>query len=210
MSPAHGGSGQAVPFRLRMTEATERDACDPERLAELVRRGDVEAFDRMTRCYGDRLLRAGRRHCRTCAEAEDAVQDALLIAAESLHQFRGEGSVEGWLVRIVASACRRIGRGRKNDAALHDADTEPEDGTASPEVAVARRELGELLNRALLDLSPEDRLIVIFAELEGSSHEEIARKMGLGHGAVRTRLSRLRARLRGALAPVLEDSAPGR
>ena len=192
-----------------MAGPVESDACDPVKLAELVKRGDVEALDRMTRGYGERLLRAGRQHCRCSAEAQAAVQDALLIAASELGQFRGEGSVEGWLVRIVASACRRIGRGRKNDAALHDPDADPVDDRHSPEAAAARRELGELLNAALLGLSPEDRLILLLAEVEGRSGEEIAREMGLSHGSVRTRLTRLRARLRTALTPVLHDSAPG-
>lgn len=192
-----------------MFRLVERDACDPEKLAELVRRGDGEALDRMTRCYGERLLRAGRRHCRSPEEAEDAVQDALLTAAGQLGQFRGEGTVEGWLVRIVASACRRIGRGQKNDANLHDSDAEPVDGEDSPEVLAARRELGELLNGVLLGLSPEDRLILLFAEVEGRSGEEIAMEIGLSHGAVRTRLTRLRAKLREALSPVLGESTDG-
>jgi RNA polymerase sigma-70 factor (ECF subfamily) len=192
-----------------MPETADRDACDPARLVELVKRGDIEALDRMTRCYGDRLLRAGRRHCRTAAEAEDAVQDTLLIAANELGAFRGDGSVEGWLVRIVASACRRIGRGRKNDAHAHDSDVEPADDGDSPETLAARHELAERLNDVLLDLSPEDRLIVLLAEVEGRSGEEIARETGLSHGAVRTRLSRLRTKLKDALAPALEDAARG-
>lgn len=192
---------------MTMSETSERDACDPAALADLVKRGDVAALDRMTRCYGDRLLRAGRKHCRTTEEAEDAVQDTLLIAANELGAFRGEGSVEGWLVRIVASACRRIGRGRKNDASAHDTEAEPVDDADSPEDLAARRELGDRLDAALLALSPEDRLIVLLAEVEGRSGEEIARETGLSHGAIRTRLTRLRVRLRDALALAFENSS---
>jgi RNA polymerase sigma-70 factor (ECF subfamily) len=190
-----------------MSGAAERDACDPVALAELVKRGDAAALDRMTRCYGDRLLRAGRRHCRTAEEAEDAVQDTLLVAANELGSFRGDGSVEGWLVRIVASACRRLGRGRKNDASAHDPDAELADDAESPEALAARRELGELLNAALLELSPEDRLIVLLAEVEGRSGVEIAKETGLSHAAVRTRLTRLKGRLRASLSSALEQSS---
>src|SRR5262245_10482234 len=96
------------------------EACSPERLMLLVRRGEPQALDQITRCYRDRLLDAGRRHCRTDDEADDAVQDALLTASTHLDQFRGDGSLEGWLVRIVARACRRISRGQKNASTLHD------------------------------------------------------------------------------------------
>src|SRR5689334_8798733 len=96
--------------------------CSPERLMSLVRQGRGDALDQITRCYSQRLLEAGRRHCRSSAEAEDAVQDALISAAQHLGELEHDGSLEHWLVRVVASACRRIGRGLKNDSTRHDAD----------------------------------------------------------------------------------------
>jgi RNA polymerase sigma-70 factor (ECF subfamily) len=179
------------------------DVCSAERLMQLVRGGDPRTLDHITRCYGERLLRAGRRHCRSREEADDAVQEALLTATLQLEQFRGEGSLEGWLVRIVARACRRLGRGQKNDASLHDSDVEPGGTLPSPEDAAAERELGELLDRALLGLSAEDRALLLLAELEDWTAVEIGAELGLSAGAVRTRLSRLRARVRDALEPAL-------
>ena len=181
-------------------------ACAPERLVRLTMSADPSALDQITRCYAERLLRAGRRHCRSPSEAEDAVQDALLIAAEQLGSFRGEGSLEGWLIRIVARACQRIGRGRKNDPALHDqelvvADEDPE----GPETEAARLELGRLLEMTLLELDPRDRTILLLAEIEGHSAAEIGTELGMTEGAVRTRLSRLRPRVRQALAPFAGD-----
>lgn len=183
----------------------EAPACDPERLVRLVREDHPEALDRITRCYAERLLRAGRQHCRTATEAEDAVQDALLIAAEQLGSYRGEGSLEGWLVRIVARACGRIARGRKNDPELHDAGSLLRDEGDDPEERAARSELGRALEAALLSLAPEDRTILLLAELEGHTADAIGAVLGLSAGAVRTRLSRLRPRVRQALAPLFVD-----
>jgi RNA polymerase sigma factor (sigma-70 family) len=171
-----------------------------------VRAGDASALDQLTRCYGERLLAAGRRHCRTEEEAEDAVQDALLIAGAHLDDFRAEGSLQGWLVRIVASACRRLGRGQKNDAARHDADLDSvADPDASPEADSARRELAAHIDQALLALDPEDRWLVLLAEVEDFTAPEIAERTGLSAGAVRTRLTRLRRRLRDGLAAFLAE-----
>jgi RNA polymerase sigma-70 factor, ECF subfamily len=178
--------------------------CSPERLMQLVRehRGQRQALDQITRCYSERLLEAGRRHCRTGSEAEDAVQDALLTAAEHLTELRDDSKLEGWLVKVVASACRRIGRGRKNDAGRHDTDAEPAETSHSeqdPEAELARRELGQLLERELLTFAPRDRSILLLAELEDFSAAEIGAELEMTEGAVRTQLSRLRNRMALAL-----------
>jgi RNA polymerase sigma-70 factor, ECF subfamily len=169
--------------------------CSPERLMRLLRAGEAGALDQITRCYSDRLLAAGRRHCRTSAEVEDAVQDALVTAAEHLTELRDDHRLEGWLVRVVATACRRISRGHKNSPALHDSAQELESGESDPEERAAQRELARLLERSLLSLSPQDRSILLLAELEGFSSSHIGAELGMTDGAVRVRLSRLRARL---------------
>ena len=174
---------------------------------QLVREGQPDALDQITRCYSDRLLEAGRRHCRTGTEAEDAVQDALITAAQHLTALRDDVKLEGWLVKVVASACRRIGRGRKNDSGLHDAEVEvepPAQSESDPEAELLRRELGQLLERELLALAPRDRSILLLAELDDFSAAEIGAELHMSEGAVRTQLSRLRARM--ALALQKNDS----
>ncbi len=191
------------------TPTPAADACDPTTLLELVRAGDIQALDRMTRCYGVRLLELGRRQCRSEDRAEDAVQDALEAAATHLDGFRGEGSLEGWLSRMVTNACRHMQRGRKADASLHvefgDSHAELSGG---PEELVANQGLGDELVRALQTLDPQDRAIVLLAEVNGWKGPEIAESMGLTPGQVRTRLSRSRTRLRENLAETWAQWVP--
>jgi len=190
-----------------MTAVDSPDHCDPKRLLELVRREDTTALDQITRCYGAQLLAAGRKHCRSASEAEDAVQDTLLFATTDLQSFRGDGSLEGFLVRIVARACRRLSRGQKNDATLHDSEAEPPATEATPEAAAERAELGEVLQSLLLSLEPTERAVLLLAELEDYSASEIGKELALSEGAVRTRLTRLRKRLREQLRPWLPEPA---
>jgi RNA polymerase sigma-70 factor (ECF subfamily) len=185
-----------------MCDAHADPACDAELLKELVRRRDPSALDRLARCYGDRLLRAGRRHCRTGEEAKDAVQDTYLTAATHLDEFRGEGSLEGWLVRIVASACRRLSRGQKNDPERHDGELEAVESEDSPETDTAQKGVAAWLNHSLLQLPDDDRLLLLLAEVDGLTGPEIAAEVGLTPGAVRTRLTRARDRLRKVLTPL--------
>lgn len=190
-------------YRPRVTVASymgRMEYCDPQEMIALARAGDTAALDKVTRCYGERLLAVGRRHCRTEEDARDAVQDALLSANLHLATFRGDGSLEGWLIRMVARACGRMRRGRKNDPGLHVYDEEVADDNGSPELDAARAKLAEMLGAALLDLSPQDRVIVLLAEAEDWTGPQIAEKLGMSAGAVRVRLTRARQKLRARLA----------
>lgn len=169
--------------------------CDAQELVDLMKSGDIEALDRTTRCYGERLLSVGRKICRNSEDAQDAVQDALLSAGENLESFRGDGSVEGWLSRMVVNACHRMRRGRKNDPNLHTTEQEiPSEET--PEQNAHRGEISSVLGEAMLSLTPEDRLIFLLAEGEDWTGPEIGIKLGMSSGAVRTRLTRIRKKMR--------------
>jgi RNA polymerase sigma-70 factor (ECF subfamily) len=186
---------------------TESAYCCPENLIRMVHGGTPEAIDRLTRCYGARLLSAGVKYGRTHEEAEDAVQDALIIAQEKGPSFRGDGSLEGWLIRIVASACRRMSRGQKNDAMAHDSEVELATRDPRPVDLTCRGETGQALEAALLTLSSEDRMILLLSGVEDWTASEIAGELGLTPGAVRTRLSRLRSKMQVVLAPSEKSKA---
>lgn len=174
--------------------------CDPQQLVGLARAGDWRALDAASRCFGQHLLAAGRRHCRTESEAEDALQDALLAAGQHLDQFRGDGTLEGWLMRLVIHACRRLRRGRKNDPALHVAG-EPNAPGDDPESLASEKELAATLTRALMALSPDERTLLLLAEAEGYRAPELALQLHASPAAIRKRLQRARTKLRAALGP---------
>ncbi|MCB9545575.1 MAG: RNA polymerase sigma factor [Myxococcales bacterium] len=181
--------------------------CQPAELVAAIQRGDRAVLDRLSRCYGAHLLAVGRRWCRDGDEAQDAVQDAMLAAGEHLGDFRGEGSVEGWLVRMVVRACQRMRRGQKNDARLHAPFEELEIPAAreTPADEVARGEEMAALGAALLTLAPLDRTLVLLADGEGWTAPELAERVDMSAGAVRTRLSRARRALRAAMAEALPE-----
>lgn len=181
------------------------DLCDAEQLAAMAREGNIAVLDRVTRCFGEKLLAVGLSRCGTEADAEDAVQDAMVAAAENLESFRGEGSLRAWLARMVANACHRKRRGRKNDPALHVTDEPIPTDIPGPEREAMHREIAREVRQALLDESPEDRAIFLLSELEGWKGPEIAEAVGLTHGAVRTRLSRMRRRVREATGALGDD-----
>ena len=175
--------------------------CDPDAITALMRAGDIAGLDQLTRCQGERLLAVGRRYCRNEEDARAAVQDALLSAGTHLGEFRGEGSAEGWVVRMVARACGRMRRGRRNDPSLHVGDLEVEAQQEDPESLAGRAQVAAALGAALLDLPPTDRAVLQLAEAEGWTGPEIAAELGVTPGAVRSRLSRARREVRNRLEP---------
>jgi len=196
-----------------------------EALTTRMRAGDLEALSTLSHSYGAAMLATGRRHGGTLDVARDAVQDALLAAGEHLRDFRGTGSPRGWVLRMVANACRQMRRGRKNDPRWNlpfrdepEADAEGEVLPATqpgplevpqfddPETGSARQELGRRLERALGALSAQDRSIVLLALSDGHTAPEIAQAVGLPAATVRTRLSRARARLRSRLTDLQPEA----
>ena len=180
----------------------DRGLCDSKELTELLKSGDIEVLDRVTRCYGERLLMAARRYCARPDQAHDAVQDAALAAWKYGEGFRGDGSVDGWLVRLVATACNRMRRGQKNDSSRHVTEVELVDDDVTADTLVARSQMASQLGEALNTLKPDDRAIVILSDAQGWTAKEIAEALEMTPGAVRTRLSRLHAKLRDTLQHV--------
>jgi RNA polymerase sigma-70 factor (ECF subfamily) len=168
-----------------------------------MREGDVDALDNLTRCFGERMLAVGRRYCGDDDLARDAVQDTMLAAGQHLTDFRADGSLEGWLVRMVGNFCRRMHRGQKNDPGLHVGLESIADSAGvrdgSPEEQAARGELLKVLGNALLGLDPRDRVLLVLSDAEDWRAPEIAKSLNMTAAAVRTRLSRARKALRAEL-----------
>lgn len=179
------------------------DTCDTHAIAQLMRTEDPVALERVTRCYGARLLSIARQACRLTDDAEDAVQDALIEAANGMGSYRGEGSPLSWLSTLVVRRCHRIDRRKRNDPTLHVRDQVTACSCHTPEGNAQQRELAERRAQALQALEPLDRSIVVLAH-DGGTGPQIAAELGLTANAVRSRLKRARRRLRTAL----DDVAP--
>lgn len=173
---------------------------------ELVHRsqaGDRAAFSALVERHQDAVFRFARSLSANTAEAEDALQEAFISAWRHAAQFRGEGSVKGWLFSIARNAA--LGARRK--AAARPVEYEPSlealglaAGWGDESLGLAATlERRDSVERALSKLSTEDQEILLLRDVEGLSGEEAARVLALGVPAVKSRLHRARLRLAGAL-----------
>lgn len=169
-------------------------------LVARVRGGDARAADRLL----ERYFRAGRAVALAVtgseADADDACQDGFVAAIERIDVCRDPARFGAWLLQIVRNRARNLVRHRRVRA------TEPLDsveaaGGRNPAVDLERSELRARLLAALGELPEAQREVVLLHDLEGWTHEEIAGRLELPAGTVRSHLHHARRRLR----RILED-----
>ncbi len=166
-------------------------------------KGDAAAFNQLVRAYQEMVYRTAYRVLGERTSAEDAVQEAFISAFKHIRAYRG-GSFKAWLLRIVTNACYdhlRVKQRRPSDsldAMMEDFDGPPirVNDQESPHEFAERQELGALIQRGIAVLPADQRITLVFADVEGLSYEEIAAAMDTNVGTVKSRLSRARAQLR--------------
>lgn len=131
-------------------------------------------------------------------DAEDAAQEAFLVALERLEECRNPDRFGGWLLTIVRNRSKNLIRRES----LRETDEVPpgaRSSTPTPDRVTETAELRGLLEEAMRDLPEVQREIVMLHDLEGWKHREIAERLDLPPGTVRSHLHFARKALRKAL-----------
>jgi len=159
--------------------------------------GDDHAFAELTRRHKSRVFGIAARFAQNAAEIEDIVQDVFVQAYFKLRQFRGDSPFEHWLLRIATFKCYDYLRKRRRGGPSVSVDVMLESGyePTAPEPAAPHPGL-ERLHAALVELSPEQRLVITLLELEERTVQEIADLTGWSADNVKVRAFRARAALR--------------
>lgn len=178
-------------------------------LLEAARGGDRAALDALLRRYDQRIYRFGMKMCGGDAEdARDVLQETMLQLARSLRDLRGESSLSTWLYAVARSFCvkaRRRSKFAPTTTAVLDEATPIADGRASPEEEAARRQLLSVVERALAELEPQQREVLLLRDGEGLSAAEVARVVGASEEAVKSRLHRARVAIRDRAVELLGE-----
>lgn len=177
-------------------------ATDERLLLERLARGDPAAFDVLVTQHQQRVAGLVYRLLGWRRDVEDVVQDVFVAALQGLPKFRGECQLATWLFRITINECRRVSRRRWWRLSLPVADVEarPADAATGLDDDTARQ-----VRAAVGRLPSGHREVVVLRYLEDLPIVEIGQILGLSRNAVEVRLNRARQRLKGVLAPMLED-----
>lgn len=167
----------------------------------------------------DRLVRFCYRLIGDAAVAEDLAQETLICAWRQRQQLRDPDRRDGWLTAIARNRCRRWLRDQKSSRLhrpLPEATEWSEAGDlAEPaddfdlEIELERKELADLLDRALGLLPPETRSVLLERYVEELPQAETARRLGLTEGAVAMRLQRGKLALRRVLVTAYPETMSG-
>jgi len=170
-------------------------------LVERARRGDREAYETLVRRKVDAVLRTALAVLGNEADADDAVQETFLAAWRRLPTLRDVDRFDAWLGRITLNACLMALRRRRGVREIPVTDTtsaEPIDRAASDFDAAAVS--ADAFDRAFGRLSVDQRAILVLHHLDALPITEIAARLGIPGGTVKSRLHAARRALERALA----------
>jgi RNA polymerase sigma-70 factor (ECF subfamily) len=171
-------------------------------------RSDQQEFEKLALVHAETLLRTARRMTGSLAHAEDAVQETLLSAWRSFHQFERFTNCRAWLFRILVNHLSKQWQKQRVSPLVQL----PEEQTLENVVPIrpAYDSIShQAVRSAIDDLPVEQRSVLVLAAVEGFTCKEISSMLKLPIGTVMSRLSRARSEVRRRLlAPANPSVTP--
>ncbi len=202
-----------LPFTREYGASLHSATSQPEEneSAELVRalrRGDDLAFARLVGLHQRKIYNLAYNYVKDEEEAKDLTQDIFITVHRSLASLREEAKFSSWLYQLALNHCRnrykrlqRRGFFRSRsiddpDCPLHLTDGE------SPERVLAQRDQDRLVRRAIAELAPAEKEVVLLRDIEGFSYDEISEILAIPLGTVKSKLNRARLALKNRLEKI--------
>ncbi len=176
-----------------------------------------EDFDAMLQTHGPKIFALAVRLCGNRSDGEDLAQETFVQAYRRRDQFRGEADVGSWVHRICVNLWKNRVRYEKRrffwqhrpletegpDGEIRSLEiADPRDSTETPAEVEERR---RLVRKALDNLEPHERGVLILRDMEDKTYEEIGELLGLPLGTVKSRIARAREALKERLRPLLGE-----
>jgi len=193
---------------------------DEARMIASILAGDTERYHELIRPYERSVYKMALSFMKNESDAEDVAQEAFLKAFRKLIDFRGQAKFSTWLISITLNEAR--GRLRRQGLVrMESLDETPEEGghispallrdwREIPSEALERKEVRQMLEEAIGNLSPLYQEVLLLRDVEEFSIEETAMALAITTGNVKVRLHRARMMMQKELAPRLKNVSPRR
>jgi RNA polymerase sigma-70 factor (ECF subfamily) len=181
----------------------DQPAASPDAVETLIQRclqGDQHAWDLIVRQYWRKVFNVAYKFVGKHDEAEDLTQDIFLKIFRSLDTFDRRANFQTWLISVSRNLCidhyRSVRKERETiDRGVDAADLAPASPEAGPIAALEQRDRVVLLRQAMAALPETLRTAVLLRDIQELSYQEIADKLRLPEGTVKSRINRGRTEL---------------
>ncbi len=169
------------------------------------RRCQQKVFEKF---YG-KMMSVCLRYSKGMDDAQDILQDGFIKVFKNIRRYKGDGSFEGWMRRIIVNTAIDHYRKKKNAAVIADSEyvdiineeTDIDDSDDFEMIAECKNE--EIL-KAVQQLSPAYKAVFNLYVVEGYSHKEIAEMLGIAVGSSKSNLAKAKMKLKKILKGVVE------
>jgi RNA polymerase sigma factor (sigma-70 family) len=165
-----------------------------DQLVARCKAGERKAYELLYKQFASKMLGVCMRYAIDKMEAEDMLQNGFIKIFKKLEDYRGEGSFEGWVRRIMVHSAIEYYRKHHKLVQVLDVAEMGNEPSVNP-VAMANMGVTDLMV-IIQQLSPGYKMVFNLYAIEGYSHKEIAAIMGITEGASKSQLSRARAILK--------------
>lgn len=172
---------------------TLRHKLTAENLLEGCKRKERKAQELLYQALASKMLGVCVRYAKDSFEAEDILQSGFIKVFQKVSEFRGDGSFEGWIRRIMVNTAIEVYR--KNQRSLNVVDIDQVFDEPQTMFDMSGLETKDLL-KLIKQLPGGYRLVFNMYVIEGYSHKEIGEQLNISEGASKSQLSRARALLR--------------
>ena len=194
-------------------------ANSPEAIETLIERclqGDQAAWEALVRMYRRKVFNVAYKFVGKHEEAEDLAQEIFLKVFKSLGTFDRRANFQTWLVSVSRNLCidhyRSVRKERATiDRAVDASELAPASSDPGPMAALEQRDRLTLLRDAFAALPDALRTAVLMRDIHELSYQEIADRLGLPEGTVKSRINRGRSELARQIRKLRgEDYGPSR
>src|ERR1700712_5497072 len=165
-----------------------------EDLVKRCKANERKAQEMLYKQFASKMLGVCLRYATDRMEAEDMLQNGFIKVFQKIEAYRGEGSFEGWIRRIMVHSA--IEYYRKYHKMVQLVDIEDAAGKTSVDALATSKLATEELMGLIQQLAPGYRIVFNLYAIEGYSHREIAEIIGISEGASKSQLSRARSVLK--------------
>ena len=187
--------------RLSATRLEDEDALavyDEKRVLRRIQDGDRRAFEDLMDRYETRIYRLALRYADCPADAEDLTQEVFLGIYRNLGGFKGRSSLSTWIYRVAVNHCLEYRRRKRPETVPYEEELNLASTSRSddPVQVATMGELSTEIEKALEQISPIHRDIIILHEMHGLTYCECAEALKIPVGTVKSRLSNAFVRMR--------------